>query len=251
MRLKGKVAIVTGSGKGIGRAVALEFAKEGAKVVVNYVRSKSASQKLVKEIEKIGSKAIAVRADVSKKEDAENLVKQAVGKFERVDVLVNNAGHSSKDAWFMKLDEVTDDLWYSILDTDLKGTFLCSRAAARVMQKQGSGKIINVSSIPALVGDQRGIVYAAAKAGVLGLTKVLARILAPKIQVNAMVFGSIRTGWIDWLDKKEISEIVAAIPLKRLGEPEDIVRVAVFLASRDSHFITGQTIVIDGGETMA
>ena len=251
MRLKGKVAIVTGSGKGIGRAVALEFAKEGAKVVVNYIRSKNASQKLVKEIEKIGSKAIAVRADVSKKEDAENLVKQAVGKFERVDVLVNNAGHSSKDAWFMKLDEVTDDLWYSILDTDLKGTFLCSRAAARVMQKQGSGKIINVSSIPALVGDQRGIVYAAAKAGVLGLTKVLARILAPKIQVNAMVFGSIRTGWIDWLDKKEISEIVAAIPLKRLGEPEDIVRVAVFLASRDSHFITGQTIVIDGGETMA
>ncbi len=249
MRLKGKVAIVTGSGKGIGRAVALEFAKEGAKVVVNYVRSESASQELVREIETIGSKAIAVRADVSKKEDAENLVKKTVSKFGRLDVLVNNAGHSSKDAWFVKLD-VTDDLWYSILDTDLKGTFLCSRAAARVMQKQGSGKMINVSSIPALVGDERGLVYTVAKAGVLGLTKVLARMLAPKIQVNAMVFGSIRTGWIDWLDKKELSEIISAIPLKRLGEPEDIARVAAFLASRDSDFITGQTIVIDGGETM-
>ncbi len=250
MRLKGKVAIVTGSGKGIGRAVALEFAKEGAKVVVNYVRSESASQELVREIETIGSKAIAVRADVSKKEDAENLVKKTVSKFGRFDVLVNNAGHSSKDAWFVKLDDVTDDLWYSILDTDLKGTFLCSRAAARVMQKQGSGKMINVSSIPALVGDDRGLVYTVAKAGVLGLTKVLARMLAPKIQVNAMVFGSIRTGWIDWLDKKELSEIISAIPLKRLGEPEDIARVAAFLASRDSDFITGQTIVIDGGETM-
>lgn len=250
MRLKGKVAIVTGSGKGIGRAVALEFAKEGAKVVVNYVRSESASQELVTEIEKIGSKAIAVRADVSKKEEAENLVKKTVSKFGRLDVLVNNAGHSSKDAWFVKLDDVTDDLWYSILDTDLKGTFLCSRAAAGVMRRQGSGKIINVSSIPALVGDERGLVYTVAKAGVLGLTKVLARMLAPKIQVNAMVFGSIRTGWIDWLDKKELSKIIAAIPLKRLGEPEDIARAAVFLASRDSDFITGQTIVTDGGETM-
>src|SRR3972149_8743068 len=213
MRLKGQVAIVTGSGKGIGRAVALEFAKEGASVVVNYVRSESASQELVGEIEKIGSKAIAVRADVSKKEDAENLVKRAVSKFGRLDILVNNAGHSSKDAWFVKLDDVTDDLWYSILDTDLKGTLLCSRAAARVMQKQASGKIINVSSIPALVGDDRGLVYAVAKAGVLGLTKVRARMLAPKIQVNAMVFGSIRTGWIDWLDKKELSEVISAIPV--------------------------------------
>lgn len=251
MHLDGKVAIVTGSGKGIGRAIALEFAREGAHVVVNYIRSEDSSKQLVNEIRKIGREAIAVKADVSRKEDAENLIQSAVKKFGSLDILVNNAGYSSKDAWFAKLDDVDDELWYSILDIDLKGTFLCSRAASKVMLKHGSGKIINVSSIPALVGDQRGLVYTIAKAGVLGLTKALARTLAPKVQVNAMVLGSIKTGWIDWLSKDELSEITDAIPLRRIGTPEDVTRTAVFLASRDSDFITGQTVVIDGGETMA
>lgn len=250
MRLDGKVAIVTGAARGIGSCIAQEFAREGARVVVNYRSSENSAQKLVREIKEIGSEAIAIRADVSKNDDAEKLVRTAIEKFGRLDILVNNAGHSSKDGWFLDLDSVTDELWYSILDTDLKGTFLCSRAASRVMKKQVSGKIINISSIPALVGDQRGLVYTIAKAGVLGLTKSLARILAPKIQVNAMVFGSIKTGWLDWLDKKGLAEITSAIPLKRLGKPEEVGRIAAFLASSDSDFITGQTIVIDGGETM-
>ncbi|MBM3898493.1 MAG: 3-oxoacyl-ACP reductase FabG [Thaumarchaeota archaeon] len=247
MRLKGKVAIVTGSARGIGRAIALEFAKEGASVIVNYSKSKTAAEELAKSI---GSKAIAVKADVSKKEDAERLLASAK-KFGRLDILVNNAGHSSDKVWFAKLDDIDDVLWYSALDIDLKGTFLCSRAASKIMLKQGSGKIVNVSSIPALVGDERGLVYTVAKAGVLGLTKALARMLAPKIQVNAMVLGSIKTGWIDWLDNKELDEIMLGIPLKRLGKPEDVAKLAVFLASSDSDFITGQSVVIDGGETMS
>jgi 3-oxoacyl-[acyl-carrier protein] reductase len=247
MRLKGKVAIVTGSAKGIGRAIALEFAKEGASVIVNYSKSETAAEELAK---KIGSKAIAVKADVSNKEDAEKLIRDAIKKFGRLDILVNNAGHSSDSAWFAKLDDIDDSLWYSALDIDLKGTFLCSRAASRIMLKQGSGKIVNISSIPALVGDEKGLVYTIAKAGVLGLTKALARMLVPKVQVNAMVLGSIKTGWIDWLDKKELDGIMSAIPLKRLGKPEDVAKLAVFLASSDSDFITGQSVVIDGGETM-
>lgn len=247
MRLKGKVAVITGSAKGIGRATALEFAKEGASVVVNYAKSETAAEETVKEI---GSKAIAVKADVSRKEDVETLMKVTVKKFGRLDILVNNAGHSSDKAWLAELDDIDDALWYSALNIDLKGTFLCSRAASKIMLKQGSGKIVNVSSIPALVGDERGLVYTVAKAGILGLTKALARMFAPKIQVNAMVLGSIKTGWIDWLDKKELTEIMSAIPLKRLGKPEDVAKLAAFLASNDSDFITGQTIIIDGGETM-
>jgi len=247
MRLKGKIAVVTGSAKGIGRATALEFAKEGASVVVNYAKSETAAEETVKEI---GSRAIAVKADVSRKEDVETLMKVAVKKFGRLDILVNNAGHSSDKAWLAELDDIDDALWYSALNIDLKGTFLCSRAASKIMLKQGSGKIVNVSSIPALVGDERGLVYTVAKAGILGLTKALARMFAPKIQVNAMVLGSIKTGWIDWLYKKELTEIMSAIPLKRLGKPEDVAKLAAFLASNDSDFITGQTIIIDGGETM-
>jgi len=247
MLLKSKVAVVTGSAKGIGRAIALEFAKEGASVIVNYSKSETAAEEIVKEI---GRRAIAVKADVSKKEDAEKLIKTATKRFGRLDVLVNNAGHSSDKAWLAKLDGIDDALWYSALDVDLKGTFLCSRAASRMMLRQGSGKIVNVSSIPALIGDERGLVYTVAKAGILGLTKALARMLAPKIQVNAMVLGSIKTGWIDWLDKRELTEIMSAIPLRRLGKPEDVAKLAVFLASNDSDFITGQSIIIDGGETM-
>ncbi|MCS4537828.1 MAG: glucose 1-dehydrogenase [Thaumarchaeota archaeon] len=247
MRLKGKVAVITGSAKGIGRATALEFAKEGASVVVNYAKSETAAEETAKEI---GSRSIVVKADVSKKEDVETLMKVTVKKFGRLDILVNNAGHSSDKAWLAELNDIDDALWYSALDIDLKGTFLCSRAASKIMLKQGSGKIVNVSSIPALVGDERGLVYTVAKAGILGLTKALARMFAPKIQVNAMVLGSIKTGWIDWLDKKELTEIMSAIPLKRLGKPEDVAKLAAFLASNDSDFITGQTIIIDGGETM-
>jgi len=247
MRLKGKVAVVTGSSKGIGRAIALEFAKEGASVVVNFAKSETAAKEFVKEL---GSKAIAVKADVSKKSDTETLMKVATKEFGRLDILVNNAGHSSNKAWFAKLDDIDDELWYSALDVDLKGTFLCSRVASRIMLKQGSGKIVNVSSIPALVGDGRGLVYTVAKAGILGLTKTLARMFAPKIQVNAMVLGSIKTGWVDWLDKKELDDVMSAIPLKRLGKPEDVAKLAAFLASNDSDFITGQSIIIDGGETM-
>ncbi len=250
MKLDGEVAIVTGSSRGIGRAIAIEFAREGANVVVDYRVSDADGGKVVADIEKIGSSALAVKADVSDAKQVENLVQTAIKKFGKIDILVNNAGYISKKVWHAKLSDVTEELWNSVMNVDLKGTFLCSKAVSSIMMKQKRGKILNVSSTPALTGDVYGFAYSVAKAGILGMTKSLARILAPHVQVNAMALGSIETGWIDWLSPKEIQDLINETAQKRFGKPQEVADLAVFLASRDSDYITGQTIVVDGGYSM-
>ena len=234
--LQGKVALVTGGSRGIGAAIARAFADAGARVAVNYRRSKSEA------VATAGSfGGVALKGDVGR--HADQLVEAVVKKFGRLDIVVNNAGHSDRAAWSDDLDAVTDEIWDRVMETDLRGTFLCSRAAARVMEK---GKIINVTSIPALTGEREGLVYSIAKAGVLGMTKSLAMLLAPKIQVNCMAFGSIETGWVQWLRPAVRRSYESAIPVGRFGRPEEVGQLALFLAGND--WVTGQTYVLDGGE---
>ena len=231
------MVLVTGGSRGIGAAIARTFAAAGYRVAVNYRKSRADAEAVAKSFG-----GIAVKGDVGK--HAESLIQGVVKKFGRLDVLVNNAGASDKAAWSGDLDAVTDEMWDRVLDTDLRGTFRCCRAAARVME---TGKIINVTSIPALTGEREGIVYSIAKAGVLGMTKSLAMLLAPRIQVNCMALGSIETGWVDWLSPALRKSYAAAIPVGRFGRPEEVGDLALFLAGND--WVTGQTYVLDGGET--
>jgi 3-oxoacyl-[acyl-carrier protein] reductase len=235
--LKGKVALVTGGSRGIGAGIARAFAAAGAEVAINYRKSR-------KDAEAVAATfgGIAVKGDVGR--EADKLVASVVNKFGRLDILVNNAGHADPDAWTDDLDAISDEMWDAVLETDLRGTFRCSRAAARVMKK---GKIINVTSIPALTGEREGLVYSIAKAGVLGMTKSLAMMLAPRIQVNCMAFGSIETGWVKWLTPALRRSYAAAIPVGRFGKPEEVGELALFLAGND--WVTGQTYVLDGGES--
>jgi 3-oxoacyl-[acyl-carrier protein] reductase len=235
--LAGKVALVTGGSRGIGAAVARAFAAAGAKVAINYRKSRDEAQAVA---DMFGGAAL--KGDVGR--DADPLIAAVVKKFGRLDVLVNNAGRSDPKAWTEDLEAVTDEMWDEVLDTDLRGTFRCSRAAARVMKK---GKIINVTSIPALTGEREAIVYSIAKAGVLGMTKSLAMRLAPRIQVNCMAFGSIETGWVQWLPPAKRRSYESAIPVARFGKPEEVGQLALFLATND--WVTGQTYVLDGGES--
>jgi 3-oxoacyl-[acyl-carrier protein] reductase len=232
--LKGKGVLVTGGSRGIGAAVARAFAAAGARVAVNSRKDPGA---LARELG-----GVAVKGDVSR--DAERIVAEAARKLGRLDVLVNNAGASVREAWTDDLDAVTPAVWERVIGTDLRGSFLASRAAARRIRK---GAIVNVASIPALIGEREGIVYSIAKAGVLGMTKSLAVLLAPRIRVNAMAFGSIETGWVDWLAPAARKTYRAAIPLGRFGRPEEAAELALFLATNE--WVTGQTYVLDGGES--
>jgi 3-oxoacyl-[acyl-carrier protein] reductase len=235
--LKGKVALVTGGSRGIGAAIARAFAVAGATVAINYRRSRTEAAETA---ESFGG--VAIKGDVGRQGD--KLVGEVVKRFGRLDILVNNAGHSERAAWTDDLEAVTDEMWDRVMETDLRGTFKCCRAAARVMKK---GKIINVGSIPALTGEREGIVYSIAKAGVVGMTKSLAMLLAPRIQVNCMAFGSIETGWVQWLKPAMRRSYEAAIPVGRFGKPAEVADVALFLAQND--WVTGQTYVLDGGES--
>lgn len=247
MNLTGKVAIVTGGATGIGRAIVQKLASLGATVVINYNSSRDASQALVDELSKEGHTVDCVQANVAKFEDAENLVNYAVEKYSRVDILVNNAG-ITRDNLIMRMDESDFD---QVIDVNLKGVWNTSKHASRVMMKQRAGKIINISSVVALMGNAGQSNYCAAKAGVIGLTKSLARELSKRnITVNAVAPGFIKTKMTDILDDKIVEQIANNIPLSRMGEPSDVANAVAFLASNLADYITGQVLNVDGGLVM-
>lgn len=246
-KLDGKVAVVTGASRGIGRAIALYLAKEGAKVVVNYSGSEQKAVEVVDEINSMGTKAIAVQANVSEADSVTNLMDTAIKEFGAIDILVNNAG-ITRDNLIMRMKE---DEWDDVINTNLKGVFLCTKAVTRQMMKQRSGRIINISSIVGTIGNAGQANYVAAKSGVIGLTKTTARELASRnILVNAIAPGFITTEMTDTLPEDIKNAMLAQIPLAKLGQPEDIAKAVLFLASDDSTYMTGQTLHIDGGMYM-
>ncbi|MGY0373763.1 3-oxoacyl-[acyl-carrier-protein] reductase [Clostridium sp. JNZ J1-5] len=242
--LKGKNAIVTGASRGIGRAIAIKFAELGANVVLNYRSDINSVQEVVKEIESKGVKALAIQGDVSSFEDSKKIIDEAMEKLGSVDILVNNAG-ITKDSLIMRMKEEEFD---KVIEVNLKGVFNCIKHAIPVMVKQRSGKIINISSVVGLSGNAGQANYAAAKAGIIGLTKSVAKEIASRgITANAIAPGFIQTDMTETLGEKVKENIKANIPLKRLGSPEDIANTAAFLASDMASYITGQVISVDGG----
>lgn len=245
--LTGKVALVTGAGRGIGKAIALKLAKLGAAIVVNYRSSEKEARELIEEIEGLGGKAEAVQGDVSKIEDAEKVVKFAVEKFGRLDVLVNNAG-ITKDTLLLRMKEEDFD---KVLEVNLKGVFNCTKHASSIMLKQKSGKIINISSVIGLIGNAGQSNYAAAKAGIIGFTKSVAKELGARgITVNAVAPGFISTDMTEVLSDKIKEKLLENVPLRKLGNPEDVANLVAFLASDNANYITGQVINVDGGMVM-
>lgn len=247
MRLEGKKALVTGASRGIGKAIALALAAEGADVVVNYAGSKAAAEAVAAEIEEMGRKALVVQADISSNEAATAMVDQAVKEFGRIDILVNNAG-ITRDGLLMRMKE---EDWDAVLTTNLKGVFNCTKAAVKYMMKQKAGHIVSISSVVGLTGNAGQANYAAAKAGVIGFTKAVAKEVAARgITVNAVAPGFIQTDMTAVLNEKQVEAMLATIPLKKLGQPEDIAKAVIFLASDDANYITGQTLHVDGGMVM-
>ncbi|WP_210363788.1 3-oxoacyl-[acyl-carrier-protein] reductase [Bacillus sp. REN3] len=247
MRLEGKIALVTGAARGIGHEIALELAREGASVAVNYAGSEAKAQALADEIKAMGREAFAIQADVSNSESVTGMVKETIDRFGRLDILVNNAG-ITKDNLLMRMKESE---WDDVININLKGVFLCTKAVTRQMMKQRSGRIVNISSIVGVSGNAGQANYVAAKAGVIGLTKTSAKELASRgITVNAVAPGFITTDMTDKLGEEVKEEMLKQIPLGRFGNPKDIARTVVFLASEDSSYMTGQTLHIDGGMVM-
>jgi 3-oxoacyl-[acyl-carrier protein] reductase len=249
MRLKGKAAIVTGASRGIGRAIALSLAAEGADVVVNCSSSIIEGEKVAQEIRELGRNSIVIKADVSDKAAVEKMVREVVKQFGKIDILVNNAGiavvgHS---------EELEENLWRRGIDVMLTGTFFCSQAAGKEMIKQKSGKIINIASINGIVAFPERACYCSAKAGVMALTKVLGSEWARfHINVNAVAPGYVETDLVKDLVTRgtvDVNELIGRTPNGKLTKPGDVADTVVFLASEDSKYIVGQTIVVDGGWT--
>ncbi|MBD2772204.1 3-oxoacyl-[acyl-carrier-protein] reductase [Iningainema sp. BLCCT55] len=244
--LRGQVAIVTGASRGIGRAIAQELARLGANVVVNYASSGNAAEEVVNTITQAGGSAIALQADVSKADLVDALLNSVMEKFNRVDILVNNAG-ITRDTLLLRMKP---EDWQAVIDLNLTGVFLCTRAASKIMLKQRSGRIINITSVAGQMGNPGQANYSAAKAGVIGFTKTIAKELASRgITVNAVAPGFIAT---DMTSNLNAEEILKYIPLNRYGQPEEVAGMVRFLAADPAAaYITGQVFNVDGGMVMA
>lgn len=245
MQLKNKVAIITGAKQGIGLGIALAFAKEGCNVVVSDI-AQADCEKTVKKLQKFGVKTLAIACDVSKKTEVDNLINETVKRFGKLDILVNNAGIFP----FVPFAQMTEADWDKVLDVNLKSIFLCSQAAVKEMKS--GGKIVNISSIASLIGFEGLVHYCASKGGVNGMIRALALELADKkINVNAVAPGAIETpGMTKTLTDEAKKGMIATIPWKKMGTPDDIAQATVFLASDKSNYITGQVLVVDGGWTL-
>ncbi|HZK34926.1 MAG TPA: 3-oxoacyl-[acyl-carrier-protein] reductase [Bacillota bacterium] len=247
MSLKGKKAIITGASRGIGKACAIHLAKQGTHIAINYTRNADLAEKTANELRDLGVQAIAVKADVSKSEDVDNMFKTILDKLGGIDILVNNAG-ITKDNLLIRMKE---EDWDRVLDINLKGAYLTSKAAAKYMMKKRHGRIINISSVIGMVGNAGQANYAASKAGIIGFSKSIAKELAPRgILVNIIAPGFIDTDMTSQLNEKIREGILSQIPLGRYGKPGDVARLVAFLASDENQYITGQVINIDGGMVM-
>ena len=247
MNFEGKVVIVTGSTRGIGAAIATEFAKQGASVVVSG-RNEQKLDEMQAHLSSFGIECLSVKSDVSLSEQAENLINLTIEKFGKVDILVNNAG-ITRDNLLMRMKE---NEWDEVIQVNLKGTYNCVKAVTRQMMKQRSGRIINITSVVGQMGNAGQTNYAASKAGIIGLTKSVAKELASRgITCNAIAPGFIETEMTEVLDDKTKDLLKTQIPLQRLGQVEDIAKAVLFLSSDDANYITGQTMNVDGGMVMA
>ena len=249
MKLQGKTAVVTGASRGVGRAVAIAYAREGARIVVNFSSNQDAAMATVKEIEALGSEAILYKADVSDKEEANGLISAARKRFGSVDILVNNAGITRPNL----LIKMTEDEWDRVVDVHLKGAFFCTQAAGLFMKEQNAGKVINVTSVAGIVGTVGQVNYSAAKGGIIAFTKSVARELARfNVCANTISLGIVATDMTEKIrtDEKLRDIYMNRILLRRFAEPDDITPAFVFLASDDANYITGQLFCVDGGYGM-
>jgi 3-oxoacyl-[acyl-carrier protein] reductase len=247
LSLKDKVALVTGASRGIGRAIATTLAAAGASVVVNYKGNQEAAEEVVRAIEAAEGQATALQADISSAEEVERLFKTVLERHGRLDILVNNAG-ITRDTLLLRMKEEDFD---AVLDTNLRGVYLCTKAALRPMTKARGGRIINITSVIGLIGNAGQTNYAAAKAGIIGFTKATAREMASRnITVNAVAPGYVETELTSVLGQQVRDAILEAIPLGRIGTPQDVANIVCFLASDAAAYITGQTLAVDGGMVM-
>ena len=245
--LKGKCAIITGASRGLGKAIALKLASLGANIVINYRSSEKEALDVENEIREMGVEVLSIKGDISKLEEVENIVSAAKEKFGNIDIMVNNAG-ITKDTLILRMKEEDFD---SVIDVNLKGVFNCLKSITPIMVKQKHGKIISISSVVGIAGNAGQVNYAASKAGIIGMTKSLAKEVGSRgITVNAVAPGFIETDMTDALGDKFKEEAKKNIPLKRLGSAEDVANVVAFLASESSDYVTGQVIQVDGGMLM-
>lgn len=246
MELEGQIALVTGGGQGIGRAISLALAKDGADVIIFELNSEK-TEEVSKDIYRLGRKALSVKVDVSTAEEVEYGFRKAIESFDRIDILVNNAG-ITKDALIVRMK---DEDWDKVLEVNLKGAFLCTRSAVKTMSKQKYGRIINISSVVAFMGNPGQVNYVASKAGIVGLTKTVAKEYATRgITVNAIAPGFIQTAMTDALPEQVKEAMLKEIPLGKFGSPDDVASAVRFLALKDSGYITGQVIHVNGGMYM-
>jgi 3-oxoacyl-[acyl-carrier protein] reductase len=246
MRFEGKVAVVTGAGQGIGRAIALSFAREGADVVVTDIVMETVKA-VAQEIKTMGRRALAVKADVSKSKEVNEMIETGLREMGKIDILVNNAGGGAREK-VAEFAQSKEEIWDMVIGRNLKGALNCTRAVINHMVQRGSGKVVNLGSGAGVSGSPKQVDYSAAKAGVIGFTKALAKEVGVHgINVNSVSPGVIRTAALEQLPKEMVDTLISRQVLKRLGEPQDIANAVMFLASDDASFITGQNLVVCGG----